>query len=155
MKKAVLNFLVLSSILFSSCVSTKTFLKNDQIPEDFGKGNKAIVIVSTSLPQAGLSKKVDKAVLAAFEKYYKGPYSYVGDNKKATNVGYSFSTYAEYNAGSFSGKDRIAPSTDIYFGVRDLETRKAYKMLRFGNYKKFAKLYVQALEIVRKRNNAN
>jgi hypothetical protein len=152
MKKAVTNLLILSTILFSSCVSTKTFLKNDQIPEEFGKGNKTILIVPTVLPQTRLSEKVNKAVLDAFEKYYKGPYSFVSDNKKATNLGYSFQTYSEYTAGSFSGKDRIAPSTDIYFGVTDLETKKVYKMLRFGNYKKFAKLYVQALEIVRKRN---
>ena len=152
MRRTFINSMILLSICFSSCVSTKTFLKNEQIPDDFGKGNKTILIVPTVLPQEGLSKKIDKAVLGAFEKYYKGLYSYVGDNKKAINLGYSFSTYSEYNAGSFSGKDRIAPSTDIYFGVKDLETKKVYKMLRFGNYKKFAKLYVQALEIVRKRN---
>jgi hypothetical protein len=152
MKKRILYNLLILSILFTSCVSTKTFLKNEQIPDDFGKENKTILIVQTILPQKGVSKKVDKAVLTAFEKYYKGEYSYVGDNKKATNLGYSFITYSQYNPGSYVGKERIPPSTDIYFGVIDLKTRKAYKMLRFGNYKKFSKLYVQALEIVRKRN---
>jgi hypothetical protein len=153
MKKQVLACLILSSIRFSSCGSSKTFLKNEQIPEDFGKGNKMILIIPTVLPQKGLSKKVDKAVLNAFEKYYKGPYALVGDNKKANNLGYSFSTFSDYNPGSFVGRERIAPSTDIYFGVTDIASKKVYKMNRFGNYIKFSKLYVQALEIVRKRNN--
>lgn len=155
MKKAYLNFLILASILFSSCLSTKTFLKNDQIPNDFGKGNKEIVIITTDLPQKRLAKKIDEAVLDAFEKYYKGPYSYIDGKKKTSEVGYTFYTYSNYTPGTFIGKERMAPTTDYYFGVTDLETKKTYKMNNMGNYKKLSKLYVQALEIVRKRNNSN
>ena len=132
--------------LFTSCVLTKVFLRNDQIPNDFGKDNKTILIVSPT------NDRTSNIIINAFQKYYKGSFTYVGDNKKATNLGYTFNTYTDYNSGSFSTSGRVAPTTDTYFGVTDLETKKVYKMLRFGNTQKLAKCYVKALEIVRLRN---
>jgi len=150
MKKRILNFLIVSTILFSSCVSSKTFMKNDQIPEDFGKGNKAILIIPSGY------EKIDRAVEAAFEAYYTGDYELGGgvkSNKKSVaKIGYTFNTYTSFNPGRFTASGREGPSADTYFGVTDLDTKKTYKNIRYGNYKKFARLFVQALEIVRKQN---
>lgn len=128
-------------ILFTSCVSSKTFLKNEQIPEGFGKGNKTILILQSATGAKNLSNNIDEAVLAAFEKYYKGIYYSKDDNKIAKTIDYTFIPKFDYTLNSF------------YFGVKDSETKKNYKMQRLGNFKKYAKLYVKALETVRKRNN--
>ena len=140
--KKIIYVLVAVIVFFTSCVSSKSFLKNDQIPDDFGKGNKTILIVPSAVGAERLSNNIDKAVLAAFEKYYKGEYFHSGDYKKAKTVDYTFTTYFDYQLNGF------------YFGVKDMESKKEYKMQRLGNFKKYAKLYVQALEIVRKRNNS-
>lgn len=149
-KRKIFNFTILFSIFFNSCVSTKTFLKNEQIPDDFGKGNKTILIIPS------YNSRVDKAVVAAFEKYYKGGYEIGGelqkDKKITQNLGYTFNTYTDNNSGGFTAGGRQSPSADFYFGVTDMKTKKIYKMLRFGNFKKLSKLYIQALEVVRKRN---
>ena len=135
MKGTILRNLILTTILFASCVSTKTFLKNDQIPEDFGKGNKTILVMPFG------DKKVDRAVEAAFEKYYKGSYEIgVGsksNGKSGSTIGYTFNTYESYTPGGYSAAGRNLPSTAIYFGITDLTTNKTYKNLRYGNYIKF------------------
>jgi len=61
-------------------------LKYDQIPSDFGKGNKPISITPSS------KDRINNIILNAFEKYYKGPYSYVTDDKLLINFGYTFIT---------------------------------------------------------------
>ena len=149
-KRKLFKFLILASIVFTSCVSTKTFLKHDQIPGDFGKGNKTVLIIPS------FDDVVNRAAEDAFEKYYKGSYEISGGSKKSkkseASIGYTFHTYIENNGGSFTAVGRQAPSTDYYYGVTDLQTKKTHKMLRFGNYKNLAKHYVQALETVRKKN---
>jgi hypothetical protein len=150
MKDIKFGFLFSYVLFFTSCVSTKTFLKNDQIPADFGKGNSTIIIVNSG------KTKVDKFVTYAFEKYYRGNFE-SGKNSSATKQNtsshfYTFNTYIDFNPGSFTSSGRQAPSTDIYFGITDLKTNKIYKNLRYGNYKKCAKFFIQALEVVRSRN---
>ena len=149
MKVSKLVLLFFCGILFASCLSTKTFLKNDQIPSDFGKGNSSILIIPSP------NKKVNRAVENAFDKYYKGGFE-IGQKstgkRNAASHYYTFNTYLDFNRGEFTSYGRQAPSTDIYFGITDLQTNKTYKNLRFGNYNKCAKLFVQALEMVRKRN---
>lgn len=150
MKSIKIGLCTLCILVLTSCVSTKTFLKNDQIPTDFGKGKSTVIVITSG------NKKVDRAVEYAFEKYYKGSFENGQSSlaKKQINEThfYTFNTYTSYNPGVFTSNGRQAPSTDIYFGVTDLKTNKSYKNIRYGNYKKFSKLFVQALEIVRKRN---
>lgn len=125
-------------------------MRNDQIPDDFGKGNKKILIITSG------NDKVDKAVEAAFEKYYKGSYEMGAGPKNKTNtsavLGYTFNIYSSFTPGGFRAGGHEAASTSYFYGVTDLKTNKEYKNIRYGNYVKFARLYVQALEIVRKRN---
>ncbi len=150
MKDIKFGFLFSYVLFFTSCVSTKTFLKNDQIPADFGKGNSTVIIISSG------NNKVDNYVVASFEKYYRGKFETrksSSENKQNTSSHfYTFNTYMDFNKGEFTSYGRQAPSTDIYFGITDLQTNKTYKNLRFGNYKKCGKYFIQALEIVRKRN---
>ena len=96
----------------------------NKFPEDFGKGNKTILIIPSAVGADRLSNNIDKAVIAAFEKYYKGTYYTANDNKKAKTIDYTFMTYFDYTLNSF------------YFGVKDMETKKDYKMQRIGNFKK-------------------
>jgi hypothetical protein len=150
MKSTLLHLLLITCLGFVSCVSTKNFLRNDQIPDDFGKGNKKILIIPST------NNKVNKAVEAAFEKYYKGSYEMGGGSKSKTKtntvLGFTFNIYSSFTPGGFRAGGHEAASTSYYFGVTDLKTNKEYKNIRYGNYVKFARLYVQALEIVRKRN---
>ncbi len=150
MKSFIIGLFTLCILFLTSCVSTKTFLKNDQIPADFGKGNSTVIIISSG------NKKIDRFVNSAFEKYYKGKFeSALNSNRNQQNASshyYTFNSYMDFNRGEFTSYGRQAPSTDIYFGITDLQTNKTYKNLRFGNYKKCGKYFVKALEIVRKRN---
>jgi len=120
-------------------------LKYDQIPSDFGKGNKPISITPFS------KDRINNIILNAFEKYYKGPYSCVTDDKLLINFGYNFNTYIDYyTTNTVSGN--IERDNDIQFRLTDLETKKVYKTFGFGYAKTKAKYYIQALEIVRQRN---
>lgn len=149
MIKQQLILCLFTAIFLCACVSTKSFLNRDQIPENFGKGT--ILIVE------GDKKSINKAVASAFENYYHGKYVITGSaehlkNREKYNYSYTFNTYSNYQAGRFTPSGREAPSTDYYFGVTDLKTNKSHKMIRYGNFIKFSKLYVQALEIARKNN---
>ena len=138
-------YIILCLVLFTSCFSTKDFLKYDQIPSDFGKGNKPIFITASS------KGRINNIILNAFEKYYKGPYTYVTDDKPLGHFGYSFNAYIDYyNTVTTSGN--IEPDKDIQFQLTDLKTNKVYETFGFGYAKTKAKYYIQALEIVRQRN---
>ena len=150
MRQTFLLLFACSTVLLS-CHSAKTFLRNDQIPPDFGKGNAAI-----SVPLFE-HKAVNRSIEKIFEKYYKGPYAIVTGDKPMPagdkrEFRYVFHVYTEFSAGRFTASGREGPSSSYYFGVTDTKTGKDYKMNRFGGYSKLAKHYVQALEIARQRN---
>jgi hypothetical protein len=138
-------FISLCLISFTSCFSTKDFLKYDQIPGDFGKDNKPVFITPSS------KERFNKIILDAFEKYYKGPYSFVSDDEPLRNYGYSFHAYIEYS-NSFTTSGHIERDKDVQFRLTDLETKRVYNTFGFGYAKTKAKYYIQALEIVRQRN---
>lgn len=54
-------YISLCLVFFTSCFSTKDFLKYDQIPDDFGKDNKPIYILSSS------KERINNIILNAFE----------------------------------------------------------------------------------------
>ncbi len=132
-------------LLFTSCLSTNYFLKDNQIPNDFGRDNKPVFIIISS------SYRIDKIILDAFEKYYKGPYEFVRHDAVLRNSGYSFTAYRRlYRSFDLaSGFDR---HRELQFQLKDLKTGKIYESDGFGFIKTKAKYYIQALEIVRQQN---
>lgn len=138
-------YILLCLMFFTSCFSTKTFLDNDQIPNDFGKDNKPIFII----PYA--NKRINNIILASFEKYYKGPYSVVTEDDVLRKSGYVFHAYMDhYSVRTSSG--HIERDKDLQFQLKDLTANKMYETYGFAYPKTKAKYYVQALEIVRQRN---
>lgn len=137
--------IILILLSFTSCYSTKEFLRDGQIPYDFAKDNLPVFIISAFRP------RINKIIQESFEKYYNGPYSFVSDDLSLGDVGFSFYAFVEHyrtiTSSGYIGRDR-----DIQFQLRNLNTNKTYKTFGFGNLKPKAKYYIQALEIVRQKN---
>ena len=132
-------------LLFTSCLSTNYFLKHNQIPNDFGRDNKPVFIIISS------SYRIDKIILDAFEKYYKGPYVFVRHDEVLRNFGYSFTAYKRYNT-TFDLSGGFDRSRELQFQLQDLKTGKIFESDGYGFTKTKAKYYIQALEIVRQQN---
>lgn len=80
-------FILICLVLFTSCLSPKYFLDNDQIPNDFGKDNKPVFIDPSP------NKRINNIIISAFEKYYKGPYSILAEDDVLRKSGYVFHAY--------------------------------------------------------------
>lgn len=138
-------FILLCLVFFTSCFSTKSFLDHDQIPKDFGKDNKPVFIVQYS------NKRINNIIIAAFEKYYKGPYSVVTEDEVLRKSGYVFHAYMDhYTVMTSSG--HVERDKDLQFQLKDLMANKIFQTYGFASPKTKAKYYIQALEIVRQRN---
>jgi hypothetical protein len=138
-------YFLLGLALFTSCLSTRNFLRDDQIPDDFGTDNKSVFIMLR--PQDG----VKNMILDAFKLYYKGPYSYGENDRPSKNFGYSFTSKlrdVRHLTRSFTRR----VERELWFELKDLETNRVFVIPPFGTVKNRLKYYVQALEIMRQRN---
>jgi hypothetical protein len=145
MIKTIKFYIITCLVLFTSCLSANFFLQHDQIPSDFGKNNKPIFIIPSS------KDRINKITLNAFEKYYKGQYSYVTNDDVLRKSGYSFCAYIDYYT-TITTSGHIERDKDIQFQLKDLKTGKVFETFGFGYPKTKAKYYIQALELVRQRN---
>lgn len=129
--------------------------KGFNFPPDFGKTETTVLI------REGSKDKITEAMVAAFEKEYKGKFEAESDiaPKKKNNTEtyrYVFFVTEEEQPAQWIGRDRFPATTNYRFGLLDLKTGQAYRTAFLsGAYKKGAKYYAEHLEEFRKENAGN
>jgi len=154
MKKLFTIVLQAALCLLATNLSAQNLDKETQaIPPGFGKEKTVLIALKSGNGQ------VDKALEKAFEKYYTGAYEIMdmedmaSMKKKADVHYYLFQTITDHVAGSFRGGERISPTDNFSYSVRDMKTFTEYKLSFFGGgYKKLMESYIQKLEEERKKN---